>query len=769
MASASVDDTVTVLPGEHRERVTLNRSLTLRAQVPGTVAVIAVGPDGMVVQEGARISFEGLEISNPMGRGLTVVGQSVASVSNCLISDCGGDGIRVAGGSELHLASVQSLKNRGCGVHVEGGSTARIEDSILRGNDGPNVAAHGAERVELRDVEMSDSAAAGLVCVESTIAAQSCRIERNAFSGADLRASSFTMARGSLSGNAHAGLRSTADSTAKLDSVSIKGNGTTGVEADSGAVGLLECDVESEAPTGAIARGTANLSAESSAFSGRCDRALIAMDKAILRVDGGEIAGALIGVELQGTARGSLSEVGCRVTRVGVSVHETARFVAVGCQFTAAVGQRPIHAVECTPDSTLTVQASSIHGRFQVGFYGQGEASLSDVEIVGCDVGVLLASGGRLSAKGMRLRCGPGSLVGLAVAEDANCAMEDAVVTGGINGIEVLGAQCLFSGVRVSGAKHSGIYVEAGDVSMTDCSLTDSTDGRGVHVMPSAALTLRGGSIARNRWGIVLEGGTVKAHQVLVHENHEYGVGLLVGSTATLTSLQVQDGTTGVVVDSGARCEISASVLSGFTGSALHAAGGRVRTLATEVRNSMIGLHVTRGGRLQASGGRVAGCNWGAASQTTASSLELTESVIEDCDVALSVEESSRARVSGSRLRGRDVSQNVVLVLSGSCDISGSTIAHAQENVLNVCGGHLQISGSEVSDSARFHGICVHQGASAEVRDCRISDCSSGYFVATGARLVQGREVKIARCRQAKTIVQPGAMLHIDKPPRLFR
>jgi hypothetical protein len=205
---------VTIPPGEYRERLSLDRALTIEAaQGPGTVTVelaedlliradttlrgLTLVKSGIVVGGIAALRIEDCELRDSKSTGLVVRGHATAEARGLTISGPGGNGVylgeygrgvftgcvvEASAFTAVHLAGNAEAELDGCtiragkehGVRVTEAASLRIEGGSVAGVKMTGVTAATSGRVSLMDAAIIGSGFAGVLIEEPTRA----RIER---------------------------------------------------------------------------------------------------------------------------------------------------------------------------------------------------------------------------------------------------------------------------------------------------------------------------------------------------------------------------------------------------------------------------------------------------------------------------------------------------------------------------------------------------------------------------------------------------------------
>ncbi|MFD9698017.1 right-handed parallel beta-helix repeat-containing protein [Lentzea sp. NPDC059081] len=276
------------------------------------------------------------EVRNAAGAGIVVTSAQENVVDGCLLVDLGTSGVVVADGGRLRMRACEVKTADGNGICLNGRGRLTVEDSAVSGTNKPAVAVEQEATLAATRLAVTDAAAIGFYLASSgEVVLEECRVERAGAEGVFVAEGCAPLVRGCIvrevrgrglyfGGRAGGtvsgcdvsdvdgvGVAVSARSTTEFDRVNVSGCTSSGVLVDGGADPLLRR----------------------------------------LRVSG--CGGS--GVSVAGGARGTLKSSEVEGGEAGLSVSESARFVATGLSVrrTAGAGISVLGAALALADSAI--------------------------------------------------------------------------------------------------------------------------------------------------------------------------------------------------------------------------------------------------------------------------------------------------------------------------------------------------------------------------------------------------------------------------------
>ena len=339
--AARKGDVVSVTPGEYRENVVLDRTITIMAEKgTGSVRVIPrAGPalrviaDAGIVREltleqqvvgAAAVLMTGgsptLERCVVVGGHVEVGGDAEPELLDCTIRKAAGGGLRLAGDSRAIVRGGSLSSLTGPGVIVDGGAVADLSGLTITRPSGDGIRMSGYATGEFDDCEIIGPAGAGLrVDARGAPLLRRCRITDAGAEGVRV-----------TSAPSPAGPGQPGEPRTVLESCEITGAGTTGLlAAGSASVVLRKSRIERSGAASVLAADASRVDVTGSTLVDSADSGLVARGSAVIVADqcavlrpGGN------GVFAAGTAR--LELTGCDVADTGFSaIHLGAQAEAV--------------------------------------------------------------------------------------------------------------------------------------------------------------------------------------------------------------------------------------------------------------------------------------------------------------------------------------------------------------------------------------------------------------------------------------------------------
>lgn len=549
--AARKGDVVSVTPGEYRENVVLDRTITIMAEKgTGSVRVIPqAGPAlrviagaGMVreltleqqVVGAAAVLMTGgsptLERCVVVGGHVEVGGDAEPELLDCTIRKAAGGGLRLAGDSRAIVRGGSLSSLTGPGVIVDGGAAADLSGLTITRPSGDGIRMSGYATGEFDDCEIIGPAGAGLrVDARGAPLLRRCRITDAGAEGVRVTSAPspaglasvqppdarFPGEEGSERAARSAAPRQPGEPRTVLESCEITGAGTTGLlAAGSASVVLRKSRIERSGAAGVLAADASRVDVTGSTLVDSADSGLVARGSAVIVADqcavlrpGGN------GVFAAGTAR--LELTGCDVADTGFSaIHLGAQAEAVltGC----TVGGSGEHCVVVSGDAILTA-ASTALGRARMSgltVEERGDATLRRCQITDARDGIALRSRRRVLIEdcgitrprraGILVGAGAGAIVqGTRIAETgtAGIVAEDGSIlvaseceitgTGGSGVVVIAGARPEIRSTAIGPTATNGVYVsDNAHLLLEDCDLS-ATGSPGLYVGQGADPVIR--------------------------------------------------------------------------------------------------------------------------------------------------------------------------------------------------------------------------------------------------------------------------------------
>jgi Holliday junction resolvasome RuvABC ATP-dependent DNA helicase subunit/nitrous oxidase accessory protein NosD len=482
---------VSVAPGEYRESLVLDRTLTVVAEKgPDTVRVVGVRGPVLTVSGGAGIvrdvAMEAgpgdgpavlmtggtavLEHCTVTGGRVEVSGDASPELRDCRFRQSAGVGLLLAGDSRATVRGGTLSDIGGTGVLLDAGAAPDISGLIIAAPGGDGIAARGYACGVVEDCDISAPRGAGLrVTAGATPLLRRCRIRDGKAEG--VHVSGATAGDGAGPPAADQG----DESRTVLDSCEISGTASAGVVAAAGGRILLRgCRIERTGAAGILADGSSRVRSEATMVTDSADTAVVLRGDAELTAQGSTVARpAGNGVFAVGRSRLELD--GCEFADTGyTAVHlgERAGATLRGCK----VGGSSEHGVRVTGSASLAAQGTWVERSAMTGVVVEEQG---DVVLTRCRIAD--------SRTGITLRAAHRALV------------EDCDVTGlRRSGIEVgTGAGVVLRDTRIRGTGSAGLVADEGSLLIAhSCEVAD-TGGSGVVIKAGARPEIRATVITR--------------------------------------------------------------------------------------------------------------------------------------------------------------------------------------------------------------------------------------------------------------------------------
>ncbi len=443
---------VSVTPGEYRESLVLDRSVTITAE-QGAESVRVISPGGpalQVVSGAGTVRDLTIEQDASGGAAVLVTGGTVVLERCCISGGC----LEVTGDAEPELRDCRVRKVPADGLRFTGDSRATVRGGALSELAGHGVVVAGGATPTISGLSISGPAGDAIhVSGHATGVFEDCEIV----------------------GPGRAGLRVTESGAPLLRGCRIRDAAATGVFAGGSAkVVLRGCRIERTGAAGVLATDESVVTMAGSTVADAADTGLVARDSAVLTADGGAVLRpAGNGAFAVGAARMELTC--CEFTDTGYSaVHLGER--AGGVLKDCVIGGSAEHAVTVTGDALLRAEGT---GMMRSRMSGVMVTERGDVAMHGCQISE--------ARTGICLRSPRRVLV-------ADCQITKPRRAG----IEVgAGAGAVLREVRVEDCGAAGIVAESGSLLVArDCEIT-GTGGSGVVIRAGSDAEIRSTTIAR--------------------------------------------------------------------------------------------------------------------------------------------------------------------------------------------------------------------------------------------------------------------------------
>jgi nitrous oxidase accessory protein NosD len=488
---------VSVAPGEYRENLVLDRTLTLVAEKgPGTVRV--VGSHGVAVTvtagagtvrdltmeagpgDGPAVLMTGgtivLEQCLVTGGRVEITGDAAPQIRDCRIQDSRGAGLMMTGDSRACIQGGTLSALGGPGVLLDAGAAPEVRALAIAGPAGDAIHVKGAAAGVFEDCAIAAPAGAGLrVEDQGAPLLRRCLIRDSKAEGVQVSGSPPGDDDRALAAQGHPGHDQAGQGQTILEGCEISGTERAGVAAAGGGQVLLRgCRIERTGTAGILADDHSRVRSEATMVTDTAGTGLVVRGEAELRARGSRIARpAGNGAFAAGASRLDLES--CELTGTAfTAVHLADRAQATlrGCR----VSDSSEHGVRVTGSAMLTADGTRIERSSMTGLVIEEHG---DTALTRC--------------------CISDALTGIALRADHRVLIEDCDVTGhGRTGIELgPGAGAVLRDTRVNGTGSAGLVTDDGSLLIArGCHIAD-TGGSGVVVKAGARPEIRGTTITR--------------------------------------------------------------------------------------------------------------------------------------------------------------------------------------------------------------------------------------------------------------------------------
>jgi ATPase family associated with various cellular activities (AAA)/Right handed beta helix region/AAA lid domain len=474
------------------------RELTLEQAIAGAAAVLVTG--GAPVMDrcavvGGHVEVAGdaepelrdCLITKAAGCGLRLAGDSRATVRGGSLSELAGPGVVLDGGAAPDLRGLTISRPAGDGIRVSGHATGDFEDCDIVAPAGAGLRVEASGAPVLRRCRIADSGAEGVhVASAAATAGPAGPGQRQAGGGAvPPRATELAAGPADPGAGQAGGVRTL------LESCDITGTGATSVLAEgSASVHLRNCRIERSSAAGILAADGSAVELTGTTLADCADSGLAARGSAVLTVAGGSVLRpGGNGAFAVGTARLELTK--CELADTAFSaVHlgERAEAVLIDC----TIGGSAEHGVIVTGDALLAAEGTGMARTRMSGVMvdERGDATLRRCQVTEARAGLTLRSRHRVLVDGCEIsRAGR---AGIEVGAGAGAVVRDTKVTdSGTAGIVAEdGSTLIASGCEVNGTGGSGVVVRAGASPEIRHTSIGRTTSNGVYVSDNAHLVL---------------------------------------------------------------------------------------------------------------------------------------------------------------------------------------------------------------------------------------------------------------------------------------
>jgi Holliday junction resolvasome RuvABC ATP-dependent DNA helicase subunit len=478
------------------------RELTLEQAIAGAAAVLVTG--GAPVMErcavvGGHVEVVGdaepelrdCRITRAAGGGLRLAGDSRAMVRGGSLSELAGPGVVLDGGAAPNLRGLTINRPAGDGIRVSGHATGDIEDCEIVAAAGAGLRVEASGAPVLRRCRIADSRAEGVhVASAAATTGPAGPGQRQAGDGAvppraaERAAGPADLAAGQAGGQA-GGVRTL------LESCEITGTGSASVlAAGSASTHLRNCRIERSSAAGIQAAGSSTVELAGTTLADCADSGLAASGSAVVTVAGGSILrSGGNGAFAVGTARLELTT--CELADTAFSaVHlgERAEAVLTGCTISGSAE----HGVIVTGDALLAAEGTRMTRVAMSGVLvdERGDATLRRCQVTEARAGLTLRSRHRVLVDGCEIS--RPRRAGIEVGPGAGAVVRDTKVTdSGTAGIVAEdGSTLIASGCEVTGTGGSGVVVRAGASHEIRHASIARTTSNGIYVSDNAHLVL---------------------------------------------------------------------------------------------------------------------------------------------------------------------------------------------------------------------------------------------------------------------------------------
>lgn len=524
--AATAGDEISIAAGEYRERVLIDRQVSLVAEDgPGTVTIVAPTPGLPVLEIAVSAAFSGIAVlgadrQRPVvlvtggaveladcqvaGGRLEILRASSLRMTRGAVRDAALAGVHAdtSGTIALHDGLIEDIE--GTGVVVAGTATAHLVATTVREVGASGVRVRGDARAELSRCEIVAPGRNGLLVEErAAVTVDGCRLrdasaEAVRVLGSAPRGSGEEQSGGvritgtEVSGAGAAGVLATGTGDVLLTECRIRDCAAAAVAVDGEArLEVADCLLTGARASGLVARGSARAEVRGTTVRGTAGNGILIGERADVRVTDSAVRdSAFSGVHIGGDAVATLTAV--RVTDTpehGIGVTERGRLTLEDC-WTTGCGMSGLHLdgyAVATADG-LTVRG----GQSGVTAQSAGEVRIRDCRVLAVErSGFICGEGTAPELTDCRVT-GAGT-AGVVIAEKAAPRLRGLVI-GDAEGSGIVvarDAEPAVSGATVTGTGKNGLFVgEGGKGRYEDC-VFSATGFPAVHVATGARPVLR--------------------------------------------------------------------------------------------------------------------------------------------------------------------------------------------------------------------------------------------------------------------------------------
>jgi nitrous oxidase accessory protein NosD len=496
---------VSVAPGEYRESVVLDRTVTVVAERgPDTVRLVAPRGAALTVSGGAGIvrdlTVEAgpgddpavlvtagtvvLERCTVTGGRVEVIGAAAPELRDCRLRPSGEVGLLLTGDSRAIVRGGTLSDVTGVAVILDAGAAPDISKLFIAAPAGDGVQARGHAAGVLEDCEIAGSGGAGLrVTGGAAPLLRRCRIRDGKAEGVHV---SSAIADSAPPAAGHAG-----ESCTVLDGCEITGTASAGVVVGGGGrIVLRGCRIERAATTGILAEGSSRVRSEATTVTDCGDTALVVRGDAELTAKGGTVARpAGNGAFAVGASRLELDS--CEMTGTGyTAIHLGERAAAVlrDCK----VDGSSEHGIRVTGSAHLAADGTWIERSAMTGVLVEdhGDAVLTRCRIADSRTGISLRAAHRALISDCDVT-GQGR-AGIEVETGAGAVLRDTRIrdTGSAGLVMAEGTLLIARNCEITDTRGSGVVIKADASPEIRSTVITRTGRNGVYVSPGAHLLL---------------------------------------------------------------------------------------------------------------------------------------------------------------------------------------------------------------------------------------------------------------------------------------
>jgi hypothetical protein len=492
IAASSEGAVISVTPGEYRESLYLDRTVTVVAeQHADTVRIISDGAPALTVAGGAGVLRDlSLEVESGGGPAVLLTGGTVV-LERCAVA---GGQVEVCGDAAPVLRDCQIRRTAGVGLQLAGDSRASVHGGSIRGTGGTGVLVEAGAMPEIRGLTVDQPGGDGIcargfsggVFDECTVTdprgaglrvadTAAPRLRRCRLRGGQAEGAYVTAAPPDPGGEPGAAEGpDSEDGCVILDSCEISVPAAAGLATADGGLALLrDCRIDRPGAAGLSASDRSRIRSVACRITDPADTGLVATGRAELKVSGGSVVRpGGNGVFANGQATVDLDRLELTDTAFSaVHLGETARADLTGCQLS---GSRQ-HGIRVTGSALLRAADTRIEGSQMSGVAVEerGDAELARCQITGARTGITLRAAHR-------------SLID--DCDITNC---------GRSGIEIESGGALLHDTRIRDTGAAGLVAAAsGLVVATGCEIA-GTGGTGIVLRSRARPEIRHTAITR--------------------------------------------------------------------------------------------------------------------------------------------------------------------------------------------------------------------------------------------------------------------------------